>query len=146
MRHTSVEAYNTLHTNGFLTGLQAKVYDVLYNNGPLTQGEAWNEFLPDYQRHSVDPRFAELERMGIIQKVGQRPCRLTKFKGIEWDVTDHVPESKPVHVPKMKLADEAPAIIILLEKLDKYFSNLPEGSKQEVLHYDVNQLKEHLNG
>ena len=45
MRHTSLEAYNTLHTKGFLTGLQAKVYDVLYNNGPLTQGEAWNEYL-----------------------------------------------------------------------------------------------------
>lgn len=145
MRHTSLEAYNTLHTKGFLTGLQAKVYDVLYNNGPLTQGEAWNEFLPDYQRHSVDPRFAELQKMGVIQTLGYRPCRLTGQTCIEWDVTEHVPESKPVHIPKMKLADEAPAIIVLLEKLDKYFSNLSDESKQEVLHYDVNKLKEHLS-
>lgn len=144
MRHTSLEAYNTLHTKGFLTGLQAKVYDVLYNNGPLTQGEAWNEFLPEYQRHSVDPRFAELRKMGVIQTVGERPCRLTNVKGLLWDVTDHIPTEKPVHVPKMKLADEAPGIIDLLEKLDTYFSNLPDELKQEVLHYDVNQLKERL--
>jgi hypothetical protein len=144
MRITSLEAYNTLHTKGFLTGLQAKVYDVLYNNGPLTQGEAWNEYLVDYQRHSVDPRFAELQKMGVIATIGTRPCRLTGQKCIEWDVTDHIPTEKPVHVPKMKLADEAPGIIALLEKLDTYFSNLPEDSKQEVLHYDVNQLKERL--
>jgi hypothetical protein len=144
MRHTSVEAYNTLHTNGFLTGLQAKVYDVLYNNGPLTQGEAWNEFLPDYQRHSVDPRFAELQKMGVIATVGTRPCRLTGQTCIQWDVTDHAPTEKPIHIPVKKLSDEAPSIIVLLEKLDTYFSNLPEGSKQEVLHYDVNTLKERL--
>ena len=82
--------------------------------------------------------------MGVIQTVEDRPCRLTGQKCLAWDVTDHVPESKPVHVPKMKLSDEAPRIIALLEKLDKYFGNLPEESKQEVLHYEVNQLKERL--
>jgi hypothetical protein len=55
-----------------------------------------------------------------------------------------VPTEKPVHIPKMKLVDEAPAIITLLEKLDTYFNSLPDGSKQEVLHYDVNTLKERL--
>ena len=144
MRHTSFEAYNILHTNGFLTGLQAKVYNVLFNNGPLTQGEVWNEYLPDYQRHSVDPRFAELKKMGVIATVGERPCRFSGVKGLVWDVTDHIPTEKPVHVPKMKLADEAPGIVALLNKLDTYFSNLPEDAKQEVLHYEVNQLKERL--
>jgi hypothetical protein len=144
MRHTSQEAYNTLKSNGFLTGLQAKVYDVLFNYGPLTQGETWNEHLSDYQRHSVDPRFAELKKMGVITTVGERPCRFSGVKGLEWDVTDHVPTEKPIHVPKMKLADEAPGILALLSKLDKYFSNLPEDQKQEMLHYEVNQLKERL--
>jgi len=88
--------------------------------------------------------FAELQKMGVIQTLGTRPCRLTGQKCIEWDVTDHVPESKPVAIPKLKLKDEAPAILGLLEKLDKYFSNLPEELKQEVLHYEVNQLKDHL--
>lgn len=147
MRHTSHEAYTTLKTNGFLTGLQAKVYEILYNYGPLTQGEVWNEHLPEYQRHSIAPRFAELEKMGVVATVDERPCRYSGVKGLEWDVTDRVPESKPVKVkvqPKMKLADEAPGIIALLNKLDSYFNALPEDLKQETLHYDVNQLKDRL--
>lgn len=144
MRNTSLDAYNALKSNGFLTGLQGKVYDVLFHNGPLTQGEVWNEFLVDYQRHSIAPRFAELEKIGVIQTVGERPCRLTGVTALIWDVTNHVPESKPVKVPVKKLADEAPKIIALLERLDEYFNSLPEDKKQEVLHYDVNQLKERL--
>src|SRR5579864_9429721 len=103
---TSVAAYNTLKSNGFLTGLQSKVYDALFNNGPLTQGETWSEFLPEYQRHSIDPRFAELRKMGVIRTVGDRPCRFSGVKSLEWDVTDHVPESKPTPVPTKKLKDE----------------------------------------
>jgi|SRR5579864_4225274 len=141
---TSLAAYNTLKTNGFLTGLQSKVYDVLFNNGPLTQGETWDEHLPENQRHSIAPRFAELERMGVIRTVGERPCRLTGVAALEWDVTDHVPESKPVKVPVKRLQDEIPVIIGLLVKLELYFNDLPEGSKQELLHYEVSQLRERL--
>jgi hypothetical protein len=141
---TSLNAYNTLKNKGFLTGLQSKVYNTLFNNGPLTQGEAWNEYLSEYQRHSIAPRFAELEKMGVIRTVGERPCRLTGVVALEWDVTDHVPESKPVRVPAKRLQDELPAILGLLAKLDLYFSALPEDAKQEVLHYDVNQLRECL--
>lgn len=144
MRHTSVEAYTTLKTKGFLTGVQAKVYDALYNHGPLTQGEAWNEHLSEYQRHSIAPRFAELAKMGVVTTVGERSCRYSGVKGLEWDVTDHVPESKPTKVQPKKLADEAPGILALLNKLDSYFNSLPEDLKQETLHYDVNQLKERL--
>ena len=90
---TSLAAYNTLKTNGFLTGIQSKVYDALFNHGPLTQGEVWNEHLNDYQRHSIAPRFAELEKMGVIRTVGERKCALTGVMALEWDVTDHVPET-----------------------------------------------------
>jgi len=144
MRHTSVDAYNTLKSNGFLTGLQAKVYDVLYNNGPLTQGEAWNEFLPDYQRHSVDPRFAELRKMGVIQTVGERACRFSGVKGLEWDVTDHIPTEKPVHVAKRKFEDEVVPVVELLNRIDKFLKTLPEGGMAEVLQYDISVLKEKL--
>ena len=146
MSHTSLDAYTSLKSNGYLTGLQLKAYEILFEHGPLTQGEAWSEFLPDYQRHSVAPRFAELEKMGLIQTVGERECRYSHVKGLEWDVTDQALLEKPVKEVSRnkKLQEEVPHIKELLNKLNIYFSALPEGTKQENLHYDVNQLLEKL--
>ena len=144
VRQTSIESYTTMKSNGFLTGMQGKVYEVLANNGPLTQGEAWNEFLPTYQRHSVAPRFAELLKLGLIQIVGERDCRFSGVLGLTWDVTGSVLTEKPVKVSTKKFTDEIPAIVDLLKKIDGFLKTLPEGGMTEVYQYDISKVLEKL--
>jgi hypothetical protein len=90
-RSTSIEAYKKIQAEGLLSKLRFQVYDVLFNRGPLTQGETWKEHFGSSQRHTICPRFAELESLGVVQCVGERPCRVTGRVTRLYDVTDQLP-------------------------------------------------------
>lgn len=94
-RSASLAAYQRIVSDGLLGDLQLKVYSVLFHNGPMTQGEVWSVFFPDHQRHSIAPRFAELERVGVVRAVGDRPCRVTGYNATLWDVTENLPSKSP---------------------------------------------------
>ena len=78
MRQTSVEAYNQIRDEGLLSKLQFEVYDAIYQNGPLTQGELWKRCFPSTQRHNIAPRCAELQEMGVYEVIATQPD-LTAF-------------------------------------------------------------------
>ena len=91
MRQTSVDSYNLIKEQGLLSRLQFDVYHVIFTNGPITQGETWSEYFYKSQRHAIAPRFAELERRGVIEVVGERVCRLSGRNCTIWDVTGKIP-------------------------------------------------------
>jgi hypothetical protein len=100
-RQTSIESYNKIREGGLLGNLQFAVYEALYLYGPLTEGEVWARHLGHSERPNVTPRFAELERLGVLRVVDKRPCGLTGRLCMVWDVTDRLPielapEPKPV--------------------------------------------------
>ena len=88
-RRTSIQAYREIEANGLLGQLQFDVYRVLYEKGPCTQGEVAAELGLD--KSIATPRFAELERRGVIEFLRERPCRISNKKCREYDVTDLVP-------------------------------------------------------
>lgn len=90
MRQTSLEAYEAIKRSGLLRGLFVAVYGVLYEHGPLTAGETAKR-IPGHQLNSISPRFAELQRRGVIQPVGTRLCTVTGQNAIIWDVTANLP-------------------------------------------------------
>jgi hypothetical protein len=94
-RQTSIEAYNKIRDEGLLGHLQFAVYAVLWERGPMTQGELWHDHFPNAQRHSIAPRFAELHKRGVIAPVGERPCRVTGVNSLLWDVTAMLPQDPP---------------------------------------------------
>jgi len=106
IRDTSRQAYNTIKKSGLMGALQFKVYDCVYSHGPLTQGEAWKLHFNDRQRHDVCPRFAELEHLGVIKCVGERPCRITGKNSMTWDITGTIPV-KTVKKTKKDEVEEA---------------------------------------
>lgn len=90
-RQTSKDAYKAIQ--GIIGGLQWEVYDFLYQYGPATQMEACRK-MPGAtfkQDRSYMPRFAELEKMGVIQTTGIRICQVTGREVMEWDVTSNLP-------------------------------------------------------
>lgn len=91
IRQTSIEAYHYIKSSGLLGSLRTQVYDILFNHGPLTQGETWNIYFKSKQRHDIAPRFAELHKRGVIQCIGERPCGVTGRMSMLWDVTDKLP-------------------------------------------------------
>ena len=75
-----------------LSGKLAKknrvVYKHLYHKGPETQKKT-ERFFND-RTYTLRPRFAQLERMGLITVAGEIKCEETGRKNLLWDVTDRV--------------------------------------------------------
>lgn len=47
--------------------------------------------IPGSLDHSISPRFAELKRMGVVEEIGSRECKITGRVSLIWDVTDGLP-------------------------------------------------------
>ena len=99
-RSTSIETYRQIESEGLLSRLRFDVYKVLFNGGPMTQGEVVDRF-GGVPRPSITPRFAELERFGVIESIGERPCRVTGRKSMVWQTNDRLPV-KPQEQLKLK--------------------------------------------
>jgi len=94
MRDTSIASYRKIEAEGLLGHLQWEVYKILFENGPLTQGETWDRHFRAFQRHSIAPRFAELETAGVIRSIGERDCGFSGINSMVWDVTSAMPKKK----------------------------------------------------
>jgi hypothetical protein len=94
-RATSLAAYRAIQENGLLSKRRFEVYDAIVHHGPITQGETWKEHFLNKQRHDIGPRFAELERRGVIRIVGTRPCRVTGRSAYIYEATDALPIDPP---------------------------------------------------
>jgi hypothetical protein len=76
------------------------VYETLFRVGPATAGEITAELLQDpANQHIVNPsyhkRLPELERRGVVRRIGKRTCKVTEKVCDLWDVTEALPaESK----------------------------------------------------
>lgn len=103
MRKTSITTYNEIKKSGLLSNMRFYVYDLIYHNGPVTQSEASKTLSHiGIREHSVTPRFAELQKMGVISPVGERKCSRTGRQAIAWDVTGKLPtklkKEKKIHL------------------------------------------------
>lgn len=104
MRDTSKEAYQQICANGLLQQRQLETYEILYRFGPLTRNEIDERGCEEYGVKGVranppwSRRLADMERMGVIRRVGQRSDPTTNFLADLWDVTSAL----PVPIPKNK--------------------------------------------
>lgn len=77
---TSKLAYAQIEREELLAHLLLVVYKIVCDHGPCSQSEAWKYLSDDGEirmRHSIGPRFVQLERKGVIEFVGTRKCRIT---------------------------------------------------------------------
>jgi hypothetical protein len=106
-RKTSIEAYRNLVERGVLSEKNSVVYKHLFTNGQTTQKKT-ERFFND-RTYTLRPRFAQLEKMGLIEPVGEEKCDETGKKNIVWDVTDRVYplEVKPSENTKKRRIESA---------------------------------------
>ena len=98
MRTTSLEAYHAIKRDGLLAGLLWTIYDLLFTNGPLTQNETHRLLAGTkgfMNKPTITPRFAELERKGVVAPVGKRLCAVSGNVCLAYDVTAHLPDNRP---------------------------------------------------
>lgn len=98
-RQTSIEAYNEIKDNGLLSKRRFEVYDVLFNQGPLTCRQVWGCFPHGTSTGSISPRLNELLDEGVVREIGTTVDPATNMTAILWDVTSDLPRgiggSKP---------------------------------------------------
>jgi hypothetical protein len=89
-RNTSIEVYHQIESEGLLSKLRFLVYDIIFKKGPLTIAEA-SSFASKIDSRSISPRFAELQKRGVITTIGRKFCSVTGREVILWDVTNNLP-------------------------------------------------------
>ena len=113
-RKTSALAYKKLVEEGTLAKANATVYKHLFLHGPTTQKKT-ERALGD-KTYTMRPRFAQLDRMGLIQCVGTIKCDETHVENMLWDVTDRI---DPLKFVKKKTKNELNSeFLAMLNNLD----------------------------
>jgi hypothetical protein len=87
IRQTSIQAYTEIESKGLLSKVRWKVYEHLFNAGPLT-GSELNHDLGGSGYHK---RLSELEQLGVVYLAGKRTCNITGMECETWDVTATLP-------------------------------------------------------
>lgn len=123
VRKTSIDVYRQIEANGLLGRLQFEVYAALFHHGPLTQNELHQDHFAKTQPRNIQPRVSELEAMGAVESVGERPCRITGHRCMIWDVTANL----PVKVEKKKPAE---IIAELMAEVAQLKASLAERDKR----------------
>ena len=93
---TSRQAYEYCMAHGLITQREALVLDALVNCGPMNQTMTYRQIVratgdSDMVDRSVGPRFAVLERKGLIREVGKRKCPYTDRLTVFYEATANKP-------------------------------------------------------
>lgn len=90
-RITSKEAYEQIKSNGTLGKTLDMVLECVALAGPINQTEAceWinKRQKTNKQKYSYSPRFAVLERMGLIEQHSVEPCPVSGRPTVKWAST-----------------------------------------------------------
>ena len=93
VRKTSIEAYNNLKESGKLGKRRWEVYEVLFNDGPLTTNGLFESMdkrgIQDHRRNS-NARLSELRDMELAEEIGTVKCEISGQLVTLYDVTDRI--------------------------------------------------------
>lgn len=94
---TSREAYEHCVESGLISKRVAEVLEVLVEDGPMNQTMAHQAIvrrtgIMGLEKYSISPRFATLERMGLIRVVGKQPCPVTRRPTVYYEATNLPPK------------------------------------------------------
>jgi hypothetical protein len=101
----SISAYNIIKQNGLLSKLRFRVYDIIYQFGPITIKDVHAKLKAGgpIEINSTSPRFIELVRLGVIEESGVTQCPITGHNVALYSVTGRL----PIKLPASKLKARA---------------------------------------
>lgn len=145
MRDTSIAAYNAIRDNGLLSHRRMQVYEYIYRNGPCTT-KAVTDYLTaksNLRSDSFRPRFAELEKMGVLKTIGETTCKQTGRYVLLWDVTSELPKPLEKRNVDKTANDQVSANIATLMK---GLARLPLQDRKRIATSTIKQLREYTSG
>lgn len=128
---TSKEAYEYCKENGLLSERADAVLKALIDSaGPMNQTMVHNAIIREtgvvgMQKYSISPRFAVLERMGLIREVGEGPCPVSKRRTVFYEPT----LNKPV-MTEAQAENSAPDKKRTISDLTKRVAELEDENKK----------------
>src|SRR6478609_5551143 len=88
-RKTSIESYRALMDSGALGSMKLKVYDFVFNKGPVTAKQIYTAIQKQNQATGgITTILSEMRRDGLIEEAGTTVCNISGRRVILWDVTD----------------------------------------------------------
>jgi hypothetical protein len=112
-RPTSFLALSEIRDRGLLGQMQFQVYRTLAEHGPLTGQELDNGSTGRGRGH-LHKRLPELERMGLVEALPARRCRVTGQLAVEWHALDRIPVQPAPRPTRLQAFSEA-----LVERLKR---------------------------
>lgn len=98
VRETSIEAFKIILENGLLSEKRQRVYEILYEHGPLIGAQVAELYKRKYGRTSASEtirnRITELRDLGVVKECGKSFDSNTGMKVILWDVTAGLPKKQ----------------------------------------------------
>lgn len=94
-RQTSIDCYHQIKAEGLLSKRRMEVYEILFQDGPLTANEIVRISkikYPNTNASSFNARLSELKRFGVIQEIGEKEDSISGKNCYIWDLTDRLPE------------------------------------------------------
>lgn len=119
MEETSIKAYYEIKRSGLLAQMIFEIYEaiVLYAE-PCTCREIVALMGTNYVKN-ISPRFAELERLGLVRCIGKRTCKVTSKLSKEWEVIDTLPKEPVAESPKTKVERQIAKVDKLWEVFER---------------------------
>jgi len=138
-KETSREAYRELLESGKLSERLEQVLWALEKEGPGNRTMVWmrvnkrtDKLIPI---DSISPRFAVLERMGMVRQAGIKPCPQTRRNTIWWERTETIK-------PLMPASEANKAVGMLRQRNRESVTTLAE--RIRILDKRLNRLEAHL--
>lgn len=140
-KETSNEAYAYCIDKGLISQREAEVLKAITEKGRMNQSMAHAEVAlstnnPHLQRHSIGPRFAMLERMGLIRQDGKDECPFTGRQTLFYVATGN----KPTHRPKNSAAEHRQTVAALQDRIKELETE--NGKLRELLNMRSTAHKE----
>lgn len=106
IRQTSIQTYHQIKSEGLLSKMRLRAYEILFEYGAMTaceveskEKELFNTKRPSSNLHK---RVSELRDLGVAYERCERICSISGRLAIEWDLNDGL----PVKMPKKQTKDQ----------------------------------------
>lgn len=135
-RETSIQAYYKVKESGLLSTVRLKVYEILCYHGPMTAMELAQHTGHKGNSGVYTTRLSELERMGAITTIGERPCSTTGHTALVWEITHRMPTKHPKRITKQEKKDR---VIVQVEQLRNIIHPMFNGKLDAIIQF-INEI------
>jgi len=142
IKSTQYDAWKEINENGMLSALRLKVYNCIYENGPVTISEVLQILNDGTGRNSgsYTGRFSELETLQVIEVVNERKCRITGNNCVTYRVTRSLPVKPPKKLTKAQKKENA------LKLCDEIEAKFHEWADNFLIRKEIDELREVVKG